>query len=323
MIAALSYSVSPHLPEHLRERVSPTAEKVASVALVAIGAVGSALLLQSGWVGMSAFVAGLAVAELVGLFIRACYRSEEPAPEVVSTADEPVSDSLSTYFDVDPKLVALITFEGETDKEIIEASLKAALKEKHGLTAPESPIDCYSFEEIPLRHMLILSDGHFYFIDQDSFDFRYLCQQFESKTPLSPDQKLYTAADLKKFENKRQFLGLERAAVSAATTKEGGMDQQQAYRVLNNLALDLGNVRPNGDFELAFAAHAEYLRDERIQNFVLPDLGSQRYGDLNLYQLDMHAFAVFIIRALANAGYRDLEISRNLRMIAASHRIFF
>lgn len=251
-----------------------------------------------------------------------------PAIEPQKTNEVPINEKMANFiarhFDLEAEIIkmwlesqeykneemvaALQAKEGEPALTQLEQSLKKALKKFYKMTEEDSPVALSAWEDIPLKKILILSDKLFYDLSPYSIDLIYLEQHLkaggDNKSPKASD---YTPTDRSQYQEKKKILGLKDeeclpTVKNPPQPKPKGIDWAP-YRELENLLTDLSEVVPNGDFQTALVPYVETLERPEVQNLLLPNKANTPFGQLNLYNENLHKVAIWLWNGLKRSPY--------------------
>ena len=206
----------------------------------------------------------------------------------------------------------------------LEIALKQNIWTEYALEEESSPIEFIDWSEIPLLHLLILSDNNFYYLHSSGNEYKYLHEEFiEKKTRATLIRTQYSDEDYEKFIAKTKRLNLN----GPASTGENGTiisdapyphsvdapEEPHPYESLEKLIRILVEIPRNGDFEGTIFAYAETLTHPAVANLRLPDMHNQRLEEIDIYSINMRVLALYLWNALRVEDYHTAPPSLALR----------
>ncbi|MGZ3632928.1 MAG: hypothetical protein ACXU9U_03195 [Parachlamydiaceae bacterium] len=203
----------------------------------------------------------------------------------------------------------------------LKEQLKAKLKDQYKIDEKDetSFISLSKWTDIDLENILILSHRRFYHIQQGTDDLRWLVKQFHQE--LKPP---YTARDAEKFRRKCCYLQLDVEKPSLKTENVAvGVDEEPLswrFRSLENLIEELANTEANADLGNILIPYLDTLNSPSVQQLLVPDLDLP-LSAINMYQVNIHIYAIYLWNALKAAGHVPRECPEQLILYAQNYHL--
>lgn len=207
----------------------------------------------------------------------------------------------------------------------LESIFKNKIKEDHDIQELYSPISFSSWEEIPLKNLLFLSDAYFYDLTPQSDDLVYLDKQLgKNGLGKTPKNTFYSDEDRKRYQKRVLELNIshasQRAVINSKLSNEL-MNDPPPYSDLVNLINDLVETLPGGDFETAFVPYLEIYQHTAIQALKISNLNNATVSTCNLYEINMHLLGLYLWNALSQIGHPLPQPSQDLMNASRHHKI--